>query len=214
MNIAILIFTFLIFICSFIPFFGMPFIILFSLVILISYLLTLKRKNIKKEQKDVFAISLVVVIVSIVLNIVINCIFAKDIEDIINKKIDYSSYYEQKFNDYKVNLIGDEINIDGELLIKVIDHTNDGNEHYIKLNVEAISKDTYYSAYDFILYDKAKNEIYYPSYYEGETNFMSGIINNEEIKSSTLKYEINDDSTQDNLYLIYVDDENGVKIEL
>lgn len=213
MNIAVLILTILMFICSFIPSFGTMFVTFFAVIIIILYVLTLARNNMEKEYKEAFAISSVIIVVSLSISILLNFVPAIKTMFIDDNKIDYDSYYEQKFNDYRIGLVGDEIKLDDDLMIQLVDYTNDGNDYYLKLNIEGLSNEAYYSSYDFILYNETEDETYYPSYYE-EANFMSGLIESGDVKNSTLKYELDEDSFEDKLYLIYVNDENGVKIEL
>lgn len=212
-----LIFTILAFICSFIPVFGFPLTILFVIISSVLLAIGIRKENINKEQKEVAIISFVIILISIIICIIVNVLSINKIvtivDNIINKELDYSSYYKQKFNNYKSYSKDEEVNIGDKLLIKISDYTNDGDDYYINLNVKSTDEDVYYSTYQFILYDEENDNIYYPKYYGGTSNYLSGVLNRGNIEESTLKYEI-ENSQITKLYLIYIDDENGVKIAL
>lgn len=218
MNIVSLVFTILAFICSFIPILGIPFTIFFIVISSVLLIMALRKNNTSKEQKEVSIISSVILVISLIICIVVNILSISKattiINSIINKELDYNSYYKQKFNNYKSYSKGDNINIDEKLLIKMLDYTNDANEYYINLDIKSVEDNVYYSSYDFILYDEENDRIYYPKYYIDDSNFLSGALNNGENRTSTLKYSIDESGLTTKLYLIYVDDENGVKIAL
>ncbi len=82
------------------------------------------------------------------------------------------------------------------------------------MEIESLKDYVYYSTYDFVLYDEKNDNIYYPKYYIDNSNFLSGELNEGEKRNSTIKYIVEENKEIDKLYLIYVDDENGVKIKL
>lgn len=212
-----LVFAILSFICSFIPLFGIPFAIIFIIVSLFLAIKIFRKKDMEKEQKDVAIISVIIIIISVIICIIVNILSINKIlrilRNVSDTDIDYNTYYEQKFNGYKIYTANKEVKIGDRLILNVTEHTNDGDEHYISLELKSLKDDVYYSAYDFILYDEVNDCIYYPKYYSDNMNFMSGILDKEKDELSTLKYKIASENIGA-LYLIYIDDENGVKIAL
>ena len=71
----------------------------------------------------------------------------------------------------------------------------------------------YFSIYNFGLFNLSTNEFVYSSSSIEDNNFISGILDEGEEKSILLKYNINNDPN-DEIYLVFVDNENGVKIAL
>lgn len=216
MYIAALIGSISAFVCAFVPLLGIPFTLVFSITAIVFSILVFKKGGLK-ERKDASIISLIISIIAILICLIINILSINVIRDIIEdfkyeNSIDYDSYYEQKFGDYKEYNLDDKLISDNEVIISVEDYYNDGNEYYASLNVESLQDDNYVSVYDFIIYDEKNNEYYYTSS-TGQATISKFLDEGESIELF-LKFELDDEEEYDNLYLIFMDYENGIKIKI
>ena len=217
MYIISLICSILAFVCSFVPLFGIPFSLIASIIAIILSIIIFKKED-TKEKKDASIIALVVSIIAIIICIVINILSAKFISNIFNNilsssDINYNEYYDEKFKDYKEYSSEDNIVIKDSLVLNIDELTNNSNEYSVKINVSSLENNTYFSIYNFGLFNLSTNEFVYSSSSIEDNNFISGFLDEGEEKSILLKYNINNDSN-DEIYLVFVDNENGVKITL
>lgn len=217
MYIISLICSILAFVCSFVPLFGIPFSLIASIIAIILSIIIFKKED-TKEKKDASIIALVVSIIAIIICIVINVLSAKFISNIFNNilsssDINYNEYYDEKFKDYKEYSSEDNIVIKDSLVLNIDELTNNSNEYSVKINVSSLENNTYFSIYNFGLFNLSANEFVYSSSSIEDNNFISGFLDEGEEKSILLKYNINNDSN-DEIYLVFVDNENGVKIAL
>lgn len=205
------------FVCSFVPLFGIPFSLISSIIAIILSVLILKRENVK-EKKDASIIALVISIVAIIICIVVNVLSANFIfsavKNIFNiDNVNYNEYYEEKFKNYTEYSLEDNIVIKDSLVLKIVETTNNNDEYCIRLNIQALEDNTYFSIYNFGLYNSSINEFIYPSSSVLDNDFLSGNLNEGDEKNILLKYtppSVN----EENMYLIFVDNDNGVKVSL
>ncbi len=197
------------FVCAGVPLFGLPISLFFGGFAFIDGL----KKS--KEQSKTAVISIVISIAAFILLIVVNISFLiYEIEEgafSLDDKQDVD--YEMSIRDYPCFEKGEDIIIDEDYYLKVVDVYNDETEYYVSLEVEGLNDYAYYSMYDFAIYDPFNEELYYPTYLDVQDNFSFGKLQEGQKQTSLIKYD-EKVVLGDELYLVYVDDENGVKIKL
>ena len=127
--------------------------------------------------------------------------------------INYNEYYVEKFENYKEYSQKDSIVIKDSLVLNIKEIANNNNEYNIKISVSSLENNTYFSIYNFGLFNNSENEFVYSSSSIKDNEFISGILNEGEERNIVLRYKLNNE-VKDKLYLVFVDNENGVKIEL
>ena len=217
MYIISLICSILAFVCSFVPLFGIPFSLFSSIIAIILSIIVFKKEK-AKDRKDASIIALVVSIVAIIICIIVNLLSAKFISNIFDSilsidSINYNEYYVEKFENYKEYSQKDSIVIKDSLVLNIKEIANNNNEYNIKISVSSLENNTYFSIYNFGLFNNSENEFVYSSSSVKDNEFISGILNEGEERNIVLRYKLNNE-VKDKLYLIFVDNENGVKIEL
>lgn len=217
MYIISLICSILAFVCSFVPLFGIPFSLFSSIIAIILSIIVFKKEK-AKDRKDASIISLVVSIVAIIICIIVNLLSAKFISNIFDSilsidSINYNEYYVEKFENYKEYSQKDNIVIKDSLVLNIKEVANNNNEYNIKISVSSLEDNTYFSIYNFGLFNSSENEFVYSSSSIKDNEFISGILNEGEEKNIVLRYKLNNE-VNDKLYLVFVDNENGVKIAL
>lgn len=217
MYIISLICSILAFVCSFVPLFGIPFSLFSSIIAIILSIIVFKKEK-AKDRKDASIIALVVSIVAIIICIIVNLLSAKFISNIFDSilsidSINYNEYYVEKFENYKEYSQKDSIVIKDSLVLNIKEIANNNNEYNIKISVSSLENNTYFSIYNFGLFNNSENEFVYSSSSVKDNEFISGILNEGEERNIVLRYKLNNE-VKDKLYLVFVDNENGVKIEL
>ncbi len=217
MYIAALIGSILAFICSFIPLFGMPFAIVFSITSIVFSIIILK-KEIPKERKDASIISIIVSTIAIIICIFINILSVNFIIKVFNtyyekEKIDYNSYYENKFGNYSTYSKQDNNIMNDKFKIKINNISQDGEFCYIELDLESLKDNNYLDLYYFGVYNVKLNDFIYNSSSNINKFLNDGYLDKGDTKNITLQFK-NLDLNSKELYLIYMDNENGVKIRL
>lgn len=217
MYIISLICSILAFVCSFVPLFGIPFSLFSSIIAIILSIIVFKKEK-AKDRKDASIISLVVSIVAIIICIIVNLLSAKFISNIFDSilsidSINYNEYYVEKFENYKEYSQKDNIVIKDSLVLNIKEVANNNNEYNIKISVSSLEDNTYFSIYNLGLFNSPENEFVYSSSSIKDNEFISGILNEGEEKNIVLRYKLNNE-VKDKLYLVFVDNENGVKIAL
>lgn len=217
MYIISLICSILAFVCSFVPLFGIPFSLFSSIIAIILSIIVFKKEK-AKDRKDASIIALVVSIVAIIICIIVNLLSAKFISNIFDSilsidSINYNEYYVEKFENYKEYSQKDSIVIKDSLVLNIKEIANNNNEYNIKISVSSLENNTYFSIYNFGLFNNSENEFVYSSSSIKDNEFISGILNECEERNIVLRYKLNNE-VKDKLYLVFVDNENGVKIEL
>lgn len=217
MYIISLICSILAFVCSFVPLFGIPFSLFSSIIAIILSIIVLKKEK-AKDRKDASIIALVVSIVAIIICIIVNLLSAKFISNIFDSilsidSINYNEYYVEKFENYKEYSQKDSIVIKDSFVLNIKEIANNNNEYNIKISVSSLENNTYFSIYNFGLFNNSENEFVYSSSSIKDNEFISGILNEGEERNIVLRYKLNNE-VKDKLYLVFVDNENGVKIEL
>lgn len=217
MYIAALVGSILAFVCSFIPLFGIPFTVVFSITSIVFSIIILK-KEIPKERKDASIISIIVSIIAMVICIFINILCANFIIKVYNtyyenNKIDYNKYYENKFKNYLTYSRQDDNIINNIFKIKVNNISQDGEFCYIEMDLESLKDNNNIDLYYFGVYSAELNDFIYNSYSNINEYFKDGDLDKGEIQNITLKFK-NLDLNSNELYLVYIDNENGVKIRL
>lgn len=214
MYIAALVGSIAAFVCALTPLLGIPFTLVFSITAIVFSILALKKHD-TKEKKDAAIISLIISIIAIIVCIIINIFSAKTIVKIIDyyngEYVDNDNYYVQKFENYTEYNLDDEILLGYNFILKVNNFSKDGNVYYIDASIEALN-DSYISIYDFGIYSADEQDFVYSSYYSN-SNYTSGFLDEGEKKDIILKFEGEFDDNSE-LYLMYMDDEDGVKIKL
>lgn len=203
------------FVCSFIPLIGIPFTLVFSITAIVFSILVFVKFN-EKERKDASIIALIISIVAIINCVYLNFVTIKSIinrSNAIDDSINYDYYYKQKFENYEEYDIDDEIIIGDSFILRINDFLVDGDTYYAEIEVESLNDGEYFSIYDFGIYNIEEDNVIYSSYSSNLTNYVSSVLNEGETKDVTLKFDsyFKNDSK---LYLLYIDDENGVKIKL
>ena len=217
MYIISLICSILAFVCSFVPLFGIPFSLFSSIIAIILSIIVFKKEK-AKDRKDASIIALVVSIVAIIICIIVNLLSAKFISNIFDSilsidSINYNEYYVEKFENYKEYSQKDSIVIKDSFVLNIKEIANNNNEYNIKISVSSLENNTYFSIYNFGLFNNSENEFVYSSSSIKDNEFISGILNEGEERNIVLRYKLNNE-VKDKLYLVFVDNENGVKIEL
>lgn len=217
MYIISLICSILAFVCSLVPLFGIPFSLFSSIIAIILSIIVFKKEK-AKDRKDASIIALVVSIVAIIICIIVNLLSAKFISNIFDSilsidSINYNEYYVEKFENYKEYSQKDSIVIKDSFVLNIKEIANNNNEYNIKISVSSLENNTYFSIYNFGLFNNSENEFVYSSSSIKDNEFISGILNEGEERNFVLRYKLNNE-VKDKLYLVFVDNENGVKIEL
>lgn len=217
MYIAALIGSILAFVCSFIPLFGMPFTIVFSITSIVFSIIILK-KQIPKERKDASVISIIISIIAIIICLFINILSAKFIIEVYNtyyenQKIDYSNYYEKKFANYLLYSKEDNDIKNEKFKIKINNISQDGEFCYVEIDLESLIDNNYVDLYYFGVYNAEINDFTYNSPNNINNYFNGGDLDKGETKKIIFKFK-NLDLNSKKLYFVYLDDENGVKIRL
>lgn len=217
MYIAALVGSIAAFVCSFTPLLGIPFTLVFSITSIVFSILVFKKSD-EKERKDASIIALIIAIIAIIICIGVNILSCKFIIEGIkyldNYSVDYENYYEQKFNEYKEYSINDEIKIGDSYIITLNDFSKDGNDYYADITLESLKDyNDYISIYDFCIYNLEEEDVLYSTYSSDTCDFIGGVFDEGEKKNILLKFDSYFEN-DDNLYLVYINDENGVKIKL
>lgn len=216
MYIAALIGSISAFVCSFIPLFGIPFTIVFSITSIVFSVLILKREE-KKERKDASIISFIISIIAIIICIAINIASINFIVKVFNNydniSIDYNNYYDTKFKNYLLFDKTDNNIENSKWRMKINSSSFDGDYCYVEIEVESLQDKNNLNIYDFGIYGRNDNDFIYGSSSKINDYFIGDNLDKGDTKKIMFKFNISD-LDNDELYFVYVNDENGVKIRI
>lgn len=221
MYIVLFIFAMISFICSFIPIVGIAGTVTFAIVSIILSLVSLKKSDseISKKQKEASIISLVITIAAIIICVVVNIIAVKYSIDFIKSFTELGENlgkdYISTIENLEQHSIGEQISLDdGNFKITVNDVLTDGDLFIVNVMLESINENKNISLYDFYLYNLNNGEIYYPKYEVGGDFAVKEEIASGKSKQKNIKFKIENYSSNEELYLVFSNGDNKIKIKI
>lgn len=209
MSLLTLILAIISFIFSFIPLFGIAITFIGALFCIVFIILLLKDKqNVKK--KEVAVISTIVIVVAISVATLVNIeFFNMNLKNGNNINNNYK-YVLDNYNEYK---LGENIEIEDKVNLKVNNKTIDGNICNVNMDIIVYKNDVKLSLYNFYIYDSLNNEIYYPKYNADNNSLKLNRLVENETNNGNIRFEFKDNFSKENLYLIY-ENNGGKKIKI
>lgn len=208
---SILILSIICFILALLPFFKTMIATIFigiCTIILASIYEKKQQQDVKeKKKKDIPIIAVIISIMAMVINVVN---FGLSIEN-EQEPIDL---LQTRVNSFESFSMIDEVTIDNMIKILVKDVNNDGNKYLITLEITGLAENIKISLNDFFIYNEVNKEIVFAkdSVMDNIT-FYSNVKKNE-IKEDTLIFELDNVENTEELFLVYKNNVNSVKIKL
>lgn len=208
---SILILSIICFILALLPFFKTMIATIFigiCTIILASIYEKKQQQDVKeKKKKDIPIIAVIISIMAMVINVVN---FGLSIEN-EQEPIDL---LQTRVNSFESFSMIDEVTIDNMIKILVKDVNNDGNKYLITLEITGLAENIKVSLDDFFIYNEVNKEIVFAkdSVMDNIT-FYSNVQKNE-IKEDTLIFELDNVENTEELFLVYKNNVNSVKIKL
>lgn len=208
---SILILSIICFILALLPFFKTMIATIFigiCTIILASIYEKKQQQDVKeKKKKDIPIIAVIISIMAMVINVVN---FGLSIEN-EQEPIDL---LQTRVNSFESFSMIDEVTIDNMIKILVKDVNNDGNKYLITLEITGLAENIKVSLNDFFIYNEVNKEIVFAkdSVMDNIT-FYSNVQKNE-IKEDTLIFELDNVENTEELFLVYKNNVNSVKIKL
>lgn len=208
---SILILSIICFILALLPFFKTMIATIFigiCTIILASIYEKKQQQDVKeKKKKDIPIIAVIISIMAMVINVVN---FGLSIEN-EQEPIDL---LQTRVNSFESFSMIDEVTVDNMIKILVKDVNNDGNKYLITLEITGLAENIKISLNDFFIYNEVNKEIVFAkdSVMDNIT-FYSNVQKNE-IKEDTLIFELDNVENTEELFLVYKNNVNSVKIKL
>lgn len=208
---SIIILSIICFILALLPFFKTMIATIFigiCTIILASIYEKKQQQDVKeKKKKDIPIIAVIISIMAMVINVVN---FGLSIEN-EQEPIDL---LQTRVNSFESFSMIDEVTIDNMIKILVKDVNNDGNKYLITLEITGLAENIKISLNDFFIYNEVNKEIVFAkdSVMDNIT-FYSNVQKNE-IKEDTLIFELDNVENTEELFLVYKNNVNSVKIKL
>lgn len=208
---SILILSIICFILALLPFFKTMIATIFigiCTIILASIYEKKQQQDVKeKKKKDIPIIAVIISIMAMVISVVN---FGLSIEN-EQEPIDL---LQTRVNSFESFSMIDEVTVDNMIKILVKDVNNDGNKYLITLEITGLAENIKVSLNDFFLYNEVNKEIVFAkdSVMDNIT-FYSNVKKNE-IKEDTLIFELDNVENTEELFLVYKNNVNSVKIKL
>ena len=208
---SILILSIICFILALLPFFKTMIATIFigiCTIILASIYEKKQQQDVKeKKKKDIPIIAIIISIMAMVINVVN---FGLSIEN-EQEPIDL---LQTRVNSFESFSMIDEVTVDNMIKILVKDVNNDGNKYLITLEITGLAENIKISLNDFFIYNEVNKEIVFAkdSVMDNIT-FYSNVQKNE-IKEDTLIFELDNVENTEELFLVYKNNVNSVKIKL
>ena len=208
---SIIILSIICFILALLPFFKTMIATIFigiCTIILASIYEKKQQQDVKeKKKKDIPIIAVIISIMAMVINVVN---FGLSIEN-EQEPIDL---LQTRVNSFESFSMIDEVTIDNMIKILVKDVNNDGNKYLITLEITGLAENIKVSLNDFFIYNEVNKEIVFAkdSVMDNIT-FYSNVKKNE-IKEDTLIFELDNVENTEELFLVYKNNVNSVKIKL
>lgn len=208
---SILILSIICFILALLPFFKTMIATIFigiCTIILASIYEKKQQQDVKeKKKKDIPIIAVIISIMAMVISVVN---FGLSIEN-EQEPIDL---LQTRVNSFESFSMIDEVTIDNMIKILVKDVNNDGNKYLITLEITGLAENIKVSLDDFFIYNEVNKEIVFAkdSVMDNIT-FYSNVQKNE-IKEDTLIFELDNVENTEELFLVYKNNVNSVKIKL
>ena len=208
---SILILSIICFILALLPFFKTMIATIFigiCTIILASIYEKKQQQDVKeKKKKDIPIIAVIISIMAMVINVVN---FGLSIEN-EQEPIDL---LQTRVNSFESFSMIDEVTIDNMIKILVKDVNNDANKYLITLEITGLAENIKISLNDFFIYNEVNKEIVFAkdSVMDNIT-FYSNVKKNE-IKEDTLIFELDNVENTEELFLVYKNNVNSVKIKL
>ncbi|MBQ8379506.1 MAG: hypothetical protein IJX34_01680 [Clostridia bacterium] len=208
---SILILSIICFILALLPFFKTMIATIFigvCTIILASIYEKKQQQDIKeKKKKDIPIIAVIISIMAMVISVVN---FGLSVEN-DQEPIDL---LQTRVNSFESFSMADEITVDNMIKILVKDVNNDGNKYLITLEITGLAENIKVSLNDFFIYNEVNKEIVFAkdSVMDNIT-FYSNVQKNE-IKEDTLIFELDNVENTEELFLVYKNNVNSVKIKL
>lgn len=208
---SIIILSIICFILALLPFFKTMIATIFigiCTIILASIYEKKQQQDVKeKKKKDIPIIAVIISIMAMVINVVN---FGLSIEN-EQEPIDL---LQTRVNSFESFSMIDEVTIDNMIKILVKDVNNDGNKYLITLEITGLAENIKVSLNDFFIYNEVNKEIVFAkdSVMDNIT-FYSNVQKNE-IKEDTLIFELDNVENTEELFLVYKNNVNSVKIKL
>lgn len=208
---SILILSIICFILALLPFFKTMIATIFigiCTIILASIYEKKQQQDVKeKKKKDIPIIAVIISIMAMVISVVN---FGLSIEN-EQEPIDL---LQTRVNSFESFSMIDEVTVDNMIKILVKDVNNDGNKYLITLEITGLAENIKVSLNDFFIYNEVNKEIVFAkdSVMDNIT-FYSNVQKNE-IKEDTLIFELDNVENTEELFLVYKNNVNSVKIKL
>lgn len=208
---SILILSIICFILALLPFFKTMIATIFigvCTIILASIYEKKQQQDVKeKKKKDIPIIAVIISIMAMVISVVN---FGLSVEN-DQEPIDL---LQTRINSFESFSMADEITVDNMIKILVKDVNNDGNKYLITLEITGLAENIKVSLNDFFIYNEVNKEIVFAkdSVMDNIT-FYSNVQKNE-IKEDTLIFELDSVENVEEIFLVYKNNVNSVKIKI
>lgn len=208
---SILILSIICFILALLPFFKTMIATIFigiCTIILASIYEKKQQQDIKeKKKKDIPIIAVIISIMAMVISVVN---FGLSVEN-DQEPIDL---LQTRVNSFESFSMADEITVDNMIKILVKDVNNDGNKYLITLEITGLAENIKVSLNDFFIYNEVNKEIAFAKdSVMNNITFYSNVQKNE-IKEDTLIFELDSVENVEEIFLVYKNNVNSVKIKI
>lgn len=206
---SIIILSIISFILAFMPFFKTLIASIFIAVctIILAFIYNKKIKETKtRKQTEIAAIAVIISVIAIIGGI-INFTLSLEYD---NAPADFMEMRIKSFDEYDAT---NEVTVEGKLKISVKNVSFDGNDCLIDLKLIGLTHMDV-SKTDFYVYNAKNSEIVFASDSINNNISYSSVIEKDEVLEDVLKFKLESVQNVDELYLIYKDNDNSVKIKI
>ena len=124
-----------------------------------------------------------------------------------------ASVYNEVFDSYITFDKNEKVEIEDNVTLTVNKIDILENECIVNISIVSSKENYKLSIYDFYIYDSQNNETYFPKYCIDNGYISSGILEKNQTKLGSIKFEIQNEFNKDNLYLMFKNDK-GLKLKL
>ena len=205
---SILILSIICFMLAFLPFLWTMIATIFIGVCTIILAIIYKKRQAKvKRKKEISIIAIIISIMAIVISIV-NFIMSLNFDE------EPISVLQTRINSFENYSMTDEISVDNMIKILIKDISFDTDKCLVKIKATGLNNDIKLSINDFFIYNDASKEISFAKDSVNNIITFYSDIQLDEVLEDTLIFELKNVETAEQLYLVYKNDVNSVKIKL
>lgn len=208
---SILILSIICFILAFMPFFRTMLVTIFvgisTIILAIVYGKKQENDSKEKNKKEIPTIAIMISIMAIIISVV-NFGMSMEFDE---EPIDLLQIRINSFENYSMT---DEAIVNNKIKIAVKDISFDGNKCLANIKITGLAEDIKISLNDFFIYNENNKEISFADDSGENVITYYSKIAKDEILEDTLIFELENIENLEEIYLVYKDDVNSVKIKL